>query len=213
MTNLVPHQNIMTEAAKVLPQDELVLVQSYLDKGGHQLSPDTAAKFYELFLNGSDCKEIHRLNKPFPYEAILIARVKYNWDFQRDEYAFKLQSGIKDKVMRAQLETTELMTDLLVAAKKKHGDKLKRYLQTGDEEDLKGSFNIDSLHNLLKIVEGLGKITGADRNLKIKTENTQNLNVNVGAGSVPTQDLTPDDAAQILNILAEAKRRKNAGES
>ena len=112
-------------------------------------------------------------------------------------------------VKTAQLETTKLMSNMLLAASKQHGDKLKKYIQSGDEKDLGRGvvLNIVSLQSLLKLTEGLLKITGQDRQSKVKvsTTNTQNVNVNVtGAG-----DLTPDDAAKILEIMSAAKRKKS----
>jgi len=204
----VPTSELLETAKLILPQEELDQAAKYLAAGGHQLSPDTAMRFFQLFLNGSDCKEIHRINKVFPYEAILLARVKFRWDEERDSYIMKLQTTIRDKVMKAQLETTDLMTDILVAAKKKHGDKIKKYLQSGDEEDLKGAFSVDTIHSLMKLSESLLKITGQDKNIKVTTENKNSFNLSVSSGGTGGPgNLSPDDAAEILRIIAESKRK------
>jgi hypothetical protein len=132
----------------------------YLNSGKHLLAADTAARFYELYLNGSDIKEIHRLNKAYPIEAIMIAKVKYKWDESRESYFMELQSKIRDKVVKTQLETVSFMTDMMSATYKLHGDKIKKFLQTGNPEDAKGALGIDTLHGLVKLSETLQKITG-----------------------------------------------------
>lgn len=215
---LVPiaREEIIDHAETVLSPNEFSALRKYIESGGKELSADTVDKFFELFLNGSDCKEIHRLNKPFPLEAILWAMVKYHWAYQKDNHIYQRQQAIANKVMRAQLEATDLVSDMLVAAKRKHSDKLKKYIQTGNEEDLAGAMSIDNLNSLLKAIEGLMKVTGQDRQTTTKTitKNDQTVNVNVNAQVSGTQSaLAPEEAAQILGILAAAKRKGVPGAS
>lgn len=211
---VVPRDKVLEAAQLFLMVPEINVLKSYIDKGGHELSAETATRFYELFLNGSDCKDIFRLNSAFPYEAILWARIKYRWDITKDEYVYNLQETVREKVMKAQLETTSLMADMLTAANKKNSDRIKKYLQTGDEETLKGALSIESLQSLLRITEGLIKVTGQDRVVKnvTETKSTQNLNVNVNANSSKSSDdsnLSPEAAAKILAAIAEDRRKKN----
>lgn len=188
-------------AVRVLTVPEWNMLRAHMEKGGHGLAPDTAAKFFELFLNGSDCREIHRLNKAFPYESILWARVRYTWDQAKDEYAIALQQKVREKVVKATLDTTDLITDMLVAAKKKYSDSLKRYIQTGNIEDLDGALEIENLNSLLKAVEGLQKITGQDRVQKVQSD----VNININSEK---EKMTPETAAAILATAAAAKRNK-----
>jgi hypothetical protein len=200
------------ELARVdLTPDELEVLSIYTEGGGYPLAPATAVKFFELFINGSSAAEIHRLNPAFPVGAILDSQVRYKWAAERDRCAVELQQRVRESVIKAQLETTELMADMLRAAKRQHGDKLKKFIQSGNEKDLDGVLNIESLHSLGKIVDSLLKITGQDRVSKVKTENTQNLNVNL-TSSQSNEDLSPEEAAKVLEILADAKRRKNVPE-
>jgi hypothetical protein len=212
--SLIPisRDKLSLAAAVVLTQSECEVLEKYVQSGGRELSPDSIARFYELFLNGSDCREIQRLNKPFPLEAIIWARVKYQWDMQKDEYIAQKQMVVRDKVMKAQLEATDLVADMLVVARRQHGDRLKKFIQTGDEKDLGGAMRIESLHSLMKTIESLLKITGQDRNIKNTnvTENKQTVDVNVNANVSGTQAaLNADDAAKILSIVADAKRRES----
>jgi len=192
-----------------LSLDDQEILRAYIAGGGRPLSPVTSTNMFELFLNGSDAHEIHRLNSAFPLGGILDAQIRYKWTAARDADALERQSKLRDTVMRAQVATTELMSDMLVAANKQHSDKLKKFIQTGNEKDLDGALNIESLQSLMKVAEGLLKITGQDRVSKVKTENTQNLNVSL-TGVGPSNDLSDEDAGKILEILSDAKRKKNA---
>lgn len=220
MSNIIKLEDIrtehyMAEMNNTLSPEEQSELREYLEKGGHPLSPDTAAKFFELYLNGTNCHDIWKINKAFPYGAILDARIKYKWDLQKEEYAVRLQNDIKNKVTQAQLETADLMSDMLLAAKKKNSAKLKRYIQTGDEKELEDALNIGSLKTLKDIVEGLMKITGQDRNVTVKnfSESKQSLDVNITSGVMSSgnniETLQTEDAAAILKILADAKRKPN----
>jgi hypothetical protein len=197
----------VTLAKLDLTQEDITALAEYAATGGHPLSPDIAAKFFGLFLNGSDAHEIQRLNKAFKLGQILDAQVRYKWSEQREKYSIELQSRAAGLAMKAQLETTELMSNLLAAANRQHGDKLKKFIQTGDEKDLDGALSVASIKTLLDVVDGLLKITGQDRvsKVKVSTTNTQNLNVNVNGA----EGLVPEDAAKILEIIAASKRKKN----
>jgi hypothetical protein len=192
---------------RLLTVPEYNMLRAYIEKGGHPLAPETAASLFELYLNGSSCGEIHRLNKAFKYEAILWSRIKYEWDRQKDEFAISLTERVKEKAIRAALDTTSLLSDMLVAANKKHGDRLKRYIQTGNEEDLGDAMSIDSIASLTRAVEGLQKITGADQVKKIKKEETLNVNLNANG----LDNLSPETSAVILAALAKEKREKIRG--
>lgn len=200
---------LLIKAEGTLTTPKYNMLKAYIESGRHQLAPDTAIKFFELYLNGIEPEEIHRLNKAFPYEAILWAQVKFSWNHQKDEYIAKLSTTIRDKVIKAQLETTGLLTDLLSAANKHHGDKVKKYLQTGDQEDLKGALSIDSVGNLLKIVDGLAKITGQDKVHTVKTQNTQTLNLNVNAGK-HDETMDAETAAELLSVISKSKKKKES---
>ena len=206
-------QEYSVYAGANLSAKELEVLEAYLTSGGMPLAPEPAARFFELFLAGSDVHEIHRLNKAFPLGALLDAQVKFKWNERKDKYASDLQDKVLDKVRMAQLETTELMTDILAAARRKYGDKLKKYIQSGNDADLDGVIDVSDIKNLVKLTEGLLKITGQDRVQKVKTEDTQNVNINLNGNNLPVSDLDPESAAQILQIISDSKRKKNASQT
>jgi hypothetical protein len=191
---------------RILSEEENEAVKKYLESGGKKLSTETAASFFSMYLNGYDTKEIFRLNKAFPYESILIAKVTGDWDKEKEDYLNKLQENIKEKLLKAQLESINFLSDLLSATHKKHGDKIKKFLTSGNEKDLEGTMSVDSVSQLLKVVEGLNKVTGQDR----PKANDTTINVNIDQRSVNNiSSLSPEDSAKILNIVSESKRKGN----
>ena len=68
---------------------------------------------------------------------------------------------------------------------------------------------VTSVQSMLRVIEGLQKLTGQDKTLKIKTEETithnQNINVTVDEG----EKMSPATAAIILAAVADEKRKKD----
>lgn len=213
------------KAERLLSRDDWRDLQKHKAEGQLPLSPSTVASFFELYLNGSDVHEIAKLNPSFPKPAINLARIKYNWDIEKERAINELQSQIYTKVIKAQSEIVDLLTTMTTVVHKKNSYKYKKYLQTGNEKELKGAIDIGGVNTLLRIIEGLQKVTGSDRIMKTKNENTFNFNVNKQgaledipqaqiAGSAEgnqanSEDFDSDDAAAILSVLANAKRKKN----
>ncbi len=127
------------------------------------LSTTTSLQLYELFLAGYSCEEIARLNQnKFPVGMILESRVRHTWDDRRTQHLAELYGGIYDKVKQTQTEAVAFVADLLAAAHRKHGDKLKRFLQSGDPADL-GAFSIDTMTSYKTASDTLMKLTGQDK--------------------------------------------------
>lgn len=203
------------QARAWLAPDEYTALKKYIESGGFPIHTETAVKFFELFLNGYDCKEIHKLNAAFKVEMIYWAKVQYRWVEEREKYLVDLQLKIREKMIKTQLETSNFMADMLTAASRKYGNKIKKYLQTGEEDELGGALEIESIHQLVKLVEGLTKITGQDNVKHTKTVEERNINLNVTQGAVVPTDkggsndgLNEDEASQVLKVLAASKRRQ-----
>jgi hypothetical protein len=201
------------KARGVLSSAEYEIFKDYYGRGGHPISASTATAFFELYVNGYDVHEIHRLNPAFPLGSLYWAKVQYGWDIEKERILADLMGNIKEKVMKAQLETTGLMADILLATNKRYRDQVKKYLQTGDDSSFGRDLNISSIQSLLKLSEGLLKLTGQANTQTIKSDKNININVQSNPDSgVPIldADLTSDEAAAILEALANAKRRKES---
>ena len=190
--------------SSTLPDKERQALTAYLNVGGGELSAAAAAQFYELFLRGSSCEEIQRLNKAFPLGAIIQARLKFDWDQRKSDHMMELQNKVADTVMRSQLETAEYLANMLSVAAKRDNDRLKKYLQTGNKEDLGDAMTPSNMMSLTKAIENLMKITGQDKNIKITKKEELNVNLRSEGG------LTSDQASSVLTAISAAKR-KDAG--
>lgn len=118
---------------------------------------------FELYLNGSTCDEIVKINNnQFTLGQVLEVRVRDSWDDKREKHLSDLYGGIREKVKQTQMEAVAFTSDLLAAAHKQYGQKLKRYLQSGDEKDL-GTLSLSGLQSYQKAVDILMKLTGQDK--------------------------------------------------
>ena len=113
------------------------------------------------------------------------------------------------KVVKAQLETAALYADMLSATVKKNGHKLKKYLQTGNEKDLNGVLLPESILALGKVVEGLQKLTGQDRNVKMTKEET--LNVLETIFDTAERYLDPIEKRSAIAIITYLRAKKMKG--
>ena len=195
------------KARALLPDSEYNSLVLYIEEGRPELALSTANNFFELFLNGVDVDGIRELNPAFSLSMIHWSRIKHDWDLMLKEHIYKLQSKIADKVMKAQLEATSLYADVISAANKKHSTNLRKYLQTGDEQYLKKTLDITSVHQLQKAVEGLQKVTNQDKSFRITEE--KNVNVSVELKGASGEGLSPEAAAKILSVVAEEARKKD----
>lgn len=216
------NQDFLNKVDLYLTNEEKGSLTVYVESGGVPISPNTASGLYELFLNGSSTMDIWKINKNIPYGAIVDARIRFNWDEQKELYSTELHSKIRDKVVKSQLEMTSLLTDMLAAANKKHGEKIRKFLQTGDEKHLEGALGVDNIMGMQKTIESLMKITGQDKPNKeekrlvdIQSAPTQSRNVDGGMAkegvktdiTVDKTELSPEEAAQVLAIYSKAKSK------
>ena len=210
------NEEFLKKANLYLTNEEMGSLTVYVESGGLPISPNTASGLYELFLNGSSTMDIWKMNKNIPYGAIVDAKIRFNWDEQKDLYGLELHSKIRDKVIKAQLEMTSLVTDMLSAANRKHGEKIKKFLQTGDEKHLEGALSIDSIMGMQKTIESLMKITGQDKQSKedkklvdIQNAPIQVKGMDVSSAVQDSGNLSSEDAAKVLEIFVKSKKGLN----
>jgi hypothetical protein len=166
------------------------------------LAPSLNAKLFQLFLNGKNCEEIRRLNKDLTLGQIVWARIEGDWDQRRSDHLNSLLTETSLRVQQATLETADFVCDLLAVANREHGDRLRRYLQTGDQKEL-GDFKIDSIFNLKQTIEVLQKLTGQDRQQTVQHKGE----VMHTAVPIPAANKAPSpvEAANVLKLLLPAK--------
>jgi len=164
------------------------------------LAPSLNAKLFQLFVNGKSCEEIRRLNLNLTLGQIVHARIEGDWDRRRTEHLEHLLTQTTARIQQVTVETADFVADLLAVANREHGDKLRRYLQSGDPNDL-GDFKIDNIPQLKQAIEVLQKLTGQERQSAIHL-----------SGSVETRPAqqqpgppTSEQAGKVLQLLVGKK--------
>lgn len=165
------------------------------------LGADLNAKLFSLFLNGKRCDEIRRLNPAISLGQIVAARIEGDWDKRREDHLDNLLNATSQRVQQATLQTADLVCDMLAVADREHGDKLRRYLQTGDEKEL-GGLRVDSIFNLTKTIEALQKLTGQDRKSTVEHRGQ----VLYSTDTEPKSQPTPEQANAVLKLLVGMKK-------
>ncbi len=177
------------------------------------LSVTTSLQLYQLYLAGYSTDEITRLNdNKFPHGLVIESMIKHNWHDRRTQHLAELYGGIYDKVKQTQTEAIAFVADLLAAAHRKHGDKVKKFLQSGDAADL-GALAIDTMTSYKTAADMLMKLTGQDKEKNAGGKTLivgQNLSVStsedkpaLGEGGV-----TANIADRILQFLEAGEEKK-----
>ena len=167
------------------------------------IAPSLNAKLFALWLNGKTCEEIRAMNAALSLGEVVAARVAGRWDERRDEHLDRLLTQTSLRVQQVTMETATFVCDLLAVASREHGERLLRYLQTGDEKEL-GDFRITSLGGLGKAIEILQKLTGDDR---VKKLDVSGEVIHRPGASSPTVSRPPGsaEAAGALKLLLGRK--------
>lgn len=162
------------EPVDLLTPEEAKAYRLYMKKGDPPLAPGIQAELFSLYLNGTPCEDIARLNPNFSLGMIVRARIEGLWDARRDAHIRSLFENVRERVAQVQAESIMLTADMLAAANKQFGDKLKRFIQTGDESVL-GDLKIDSLKQYRDAVALLMQLTGQDKKVQVSGEVTKTV--------------------------------------
>jgi hypothetical protein len=184
-----------------LTKKELTELEKYRNKPG--LAITIQAQFFELFVNGNSCEEIHRLNSNFPFGAIVRARIEGLWDQRKDDMLASALDAVRARVEQTQVAAVHFNADLLAAAHKQFGDRLKKYMQTGDENVL-GDVKIETLKQYRDAIEMWLKVTGQDSKKTITLQTPQDVASNVGAKV--DRPPTSEEAETLFGLLLEKER-------
>ena len=195
---------LIAEKELNLNQEELLTLNKWRsEKNKPQLSTSLSLKLFELFLNGSSCDEIVKVNNNLiTLGQVLEVRVRDGWDDKKSKYLAELYSGVVDRVRQTQMEAVSFTADLLAATHKLHGTKIKKFIQSGDEKEM-GGLAINGLQSYQKAVDILLKLTGQD-----KKEASAKLQMPVSsstavASSVVSDKLLPGGTENLNSSIAD----------
>jgi len=193
----------LTLAEVRLTSRELLAYRTWKEMAQPRLSPDTQARFFALFLKGESIEEICRLNRGFSLGQVCFARVEGEWDEKRDMYLQDLLTSTRAIVQQTALESIRFVADVMAAAHKKHGEAARRYIQTGDEADLKG-FAIDDLRAYKTAVETLQKLTGQENKVQSEVTHHHRVEAQIAPAHRP---LNSKEASNIVKLAANKVKK------
>lgn len=136
---------------KYLTEEEKEVLSKWLLTNEPILANSTQGKFFSYFLNGQSCQEIWETNKAFSYGAILHARIAGEWDERVVEHRKSLLDKTQKRSIQIQLEMVKSILDVIGAQNKVMSDKVKKFYETGDEDEL--PFTIKSTKGLKELIE------------------------------------------------------------
>lgn len=180
-------------------------------KGGaetYALSTTKALQFYSLFLDGSTLTEISDLNPQVGLGTIVNSAIEGGWDLKRKQYLDELYNRAKDRAIQVVAEGAGFIATLLSVAHKKHGVKLKKFLQTEDPKELIECMTIDGLRTYKEAVEVLMKLTGQDSIKRVQVTGE----VTHTETSPKEPEPTPISLATSISQLAALKRSEKKEE-
>lgn len=185
------------ELALFSPRERTALIEIEAS-GSRPISPTLAMQFFELFLEGYSCNEIAKQNPPFKEGEVLFLRKKFKWDNQRDDYAYQLQTQMREKLIKQKLESLEFLTNMLAVVHKEQRPKTLRYLQTGKDEDRPDTW-ITGPTAYKNVLETIQKITGEDR---VSTQNIKSESKVTVESNQPLTIISPELQSKMLKKLA-----------
>lgn len=198
-------------AERILSPKELEAVKR-IGSAVNRLSPTTAAQLFSLFLQGYSIDTLVKQNPNYGSLALGLisqARIEYGWDVERETYIRSLMDSTRVANEKSTLESLQFAQDAMAVYHRLVGDKFKKYLQSGKEEDL-GEFAGMSFATYLKFVDLFRTMSGKDvkvpRSVPVQVEVSA-----VAATPAPVEpESTPMTPARAAEILAQmVKQDKN----
>ena len=203
-------QNQSESLAEVdnLSAEERSAFDRWLSQDKPPISVGTSARMYEAYLNGASCKEIAKLHPGFEFGAIVHARLRDKWDAQLNDHRAALFEAIWQRVMQIQMEAIGFTADQLAAAHKRDGDKIKKFLMSGDERELGDASYVTGIRSYKDMIAVLLALTGQDKKQGPSTPMAVQVNVDGKAAEGTSvkaifteKPPTEDQAERLLKAL------------
>ena len=138
--------------------------ENYCRSGKPDLSLELNQRLFGLYLSGMTIQDMKELNPGLSTGALIKARVDGRWDDRRDSHLGELLGNTASRVKQGAAEALGFMLLQMQCMQKKHGEAMKRYLQTGDEKDLKGTGMVpDSIRDQKTIIESIARLLEAGK--------------------------------------------------
>lgn len=194
----------------LLTDSELEAYNKWVSKREAPIAIGTSLKFFEVFLHGGSCEEIAKLNPGIGLGAVVACRIRDRWDERLDVHRAELLERTRSQVMQIQLEAIQFTAAQLAAAHKRDGDKIRRFLMTGDPDDLKDASYVTGIKSYKDLVSTMLALTGQDKSKDQRGPLAVSVNVGDKGGQGTTVEAiflekppTEDQAAEIIRLLKE----------
>ena len=161
------NKTAIQKVEEFLTPRELSAYRVYMKLGQPPMSPSLQAELYNLFVQGYSCESIAQLNHQFGSASlgmIVRARVENDWDRKRAEYLEDLMGGVHLRLRQITSESFNFVSDLLAAAHKYHGEKIRRFIQKGDLSETENAIFTENISSYTKLIELILKLSGQDNN-------------------------------------------------
>jgi len=185
----------LATAIKALSDREAGAYRYFVRNNQAPVSPEKAEELFALYQRGSSCEEIRRLFPSFSLGQVVSCRVMYAWDERKTVEVETLKREVPLTIETAELETQEMLANLLHITNRRFKDAIKLYIATGDETHLTvAKVPVPtSFKELSALIEAYKKATGSD---------VKRVQVQVTGGvRVTTEAVKPAEAASIVNAL------------
>lgn len=202
--SLVKTDDARTKAIERLTVDEQVAYDKAIRSGRAPLAPLFNKRLYDLYLRGFSCEDISTQNPGLDTGAVARARVDGDWDERRDRYTAELLTDSAASLRQTAAESLNFLSLVLAVAHKEHGEKLRRYLVTGDPADL-GDFRIENFKGYKLIIETIAQLIGADQKKTVTHRVAQ-----VGGVVVPAEGDSSEEGTGIIGALQGSFTPKQA---
>lgn len=164
----------------------------------------------DLYLSGktyNDICDISGIKKTI----IHYLSYKFDWPTAKNDYLIELESTMRERVLQSRVVSKDFMLQLTHMWQRKIGNKINKYLSTGDES-IAASIDLKEIDKYLKTVEMLHTMDAA------KTNGRPMVGINAGDGVTITKtgensvDITPNakekTIGSILKQFADARREE-----
>lgn len=204
---------IIEEPQTDLTPKDLEVVNGYIAAGlpdVTRLDEIKLARVLDMYLSGRTYLQI-AMTMQVPKQIVLYLSHKFNWFQVRQEYLVDLDANAKQRVMEAKLMNQDMLMQLQQMWRKKIGDKITKYLATGNE-DFANSVDLKEVDKYLKSVEMLHRL-GSDR---APGQQNPTVGLNLGDGVTITKkgdnevEITPKNKAigDMLKQFADFRREE-----
>lgn len=195
--------DLQTLQEKGLTVEEAEKVKNWIARGRPGLSRIKADFLSTIYNLGYSCLQIHQKFPEYELEAILWARVNFEWDKRRAEYQRDLKQTTLELATEAHAEGVQFLAMALKATHQKWRDEIVQWMAAPDREKAP-EFLPKSMHQYMAIQAQLKELITPPASKGGQDAGPQ---VFINAPGAQVSSVNPKDVAQAM--IAEMKKKKD----